>query len=132
MQNPEKISNPNQKWFMVEIIEKLEPAARNESKDLRRVTTYGNFHLIKASSADEAYEKGVKLGQESSMVFTNSDKVEMEWSFLGIGELLPIYEDIQDGAELMYTDYGNISYRRAINMAREKSVLLKAILKTEK
>jgi len=128
MQHPEKISNPDRKWFMVEIIEKLEPVERDESKDLRRVTTYGNFHLIKAESADEAYNRGIKLGQESNLVFTNSDKVEMEWSFVGIGELLPIYEDIEDGAELMFTDYGNISHKRAMKMARDKTELLTAII----
>ena len=127
MEKVERISNPDRKWFMVEIIEKFEPVIHDDAKDLRRVTTYGNFHLIKADSAEEAYEKGIKVGEKSNYTFTNSDKQEMESSFIGIGELLPIYEDIEDGAELMYTDYGDISHRRAIRMARNKTELLAAI-----
>jgi len=48
MNSSEKISNEYRKWYIVEIIEKCEPVNRNEGQDLRRVTTWGNHHLIKA------------------------------------------------------------------------------------
>ena len=79
---------------------------RNEKQDLRRVTTWENHHLIKAESPEKAFDKAVKL--------------EMESIFVGIGELLPIYEGIEDGAELMWNDYGFISNRRTMRMPYEK------------
>lgn len=127
MNSNEKISNENRNWFIVEIIEKCEPVSRNDKNDLRRVTTWGNHHLIKANSPEEAFDKAIKLGKEKNYKFTNSDKVEMESIFVGIGELLPIYEDIEDGAELMWNDYGFISNRRTMKMPYKKEELMKLI-----
>lgn len=128
MSTVEKISNEKGNWFLVEIIEKVEPVDRNEKQDLRRVTTWGNHHLIKADSPEKAFDKAVKIGKEGEYVFTNANKVEMEWIFVGIGDLLPIYEDIEDGAELMWTDYGYISNRRTMRMAYEKEELMKSVI----
>lgn len=127
MKNVEKISNKNGNWFIVEIIEKCEPVKRDEKQELRRVTTWGNHHLIKADSPEKAFDKAVKLGKEAEYKFTNTDKIKMEWIFVGIGELLPIYEDIEDGAELMWNDYGFISNRRTMRMPYEKKELMKLI-----
>ena len=127
MKIQEKISNEKRNWYIVEIIEKCEPVDRNEKQDLRRVTTWGNHHLIKADSPEKAYDKAVKLGKEAEYKFTNTDKIEMEWIFVGIGELLPIYEDIEDGAELMWTDYGFISNRRTMKMPYKKKELMELI-----
>jgi len=127
MKNVEKISNKNGNWFIVEIIEKCEPIKRDEKQELRRVTTWGNHHLIKADSPEKAFDKAVKLGKEAEYKFTNTDKIEMEWIFVGIGELLPIYEDIEDGAELMWNDYGFISNRRTMKMTYKKKELIKLI-----
>jgi Domain of unknown function (DUF4288) len=128
MKFQEKISNENGNWYIVEIIEKCEPVDRNEKQDLRRVTTWGNHHLIKADSPEKAYDKAVKLGKEAEYIFTNTDKTEMEWIFVGIGELLPIYEEnIEDGTELMWRDYGFISDRKTKRLVIEKKELLKDI-----
>lgn len=127
MKHVEKISNKNGNWYIVEIIEKCEPVERNEKQELRRVTTWGNHHLIKADTPEKAFDKAVKLGKEAEYKFTNTDKIEMEWIFVGIGELLPIYEDIEDGAELMWNDYGFISNQRTMRMPYEKKELMKLI-----
>ena len=127
MKSQEKISNEKGNWYIAEIIEKFEPVDRNEKQDLRRVTTWGNHHLIKADSPEKAFDKAVKLGKEKNYKFINSDKIKMESMFVGIGELLPIYEDIEDGAELMWNDYGFISNRRTMRMPYEKKELMELI-----
>jgi len=132
METPEKISNQNKQWYLVEVIEKCEPVDKDKTSDLRRVTTWGNIHLIKAISSEEAYDKGVKIGKGGAFKFNNSDNVEMEWSFVGIGDLLLIHEDIEDGAELMWTDYGDITNKRAQSFAKSKEELVRNISKSEK
>lgn len=128
MESTDKISNKNREWYIVEIIEKCEPPIHNESQDLRRVKTWGNHHLIRAKSGEEAYEKAITLGKEGEFRFINSDGLELEWSFVGIGDIIPIYEDnIEDGTEIMWTDYGNISNRKAERFARDKKDLLQSI-----
>ena len=128
MESTDKISNKNGEWYIVEIIEKCEPPIHNKKQDLRRVKTWMNHHLIKAKSGEEAYDKAIKIGKEGEFKFKNSDNLELEWSFVGIGDIIPIYEDnIEDGTEIMWTDYGNISNRRAERMARNKKELIEFI-----
>lgn len=128
----EKIEIKNNNWYIVELIEKCEPVIRNENQDLRRVSTWGNFHIVKAETPKIAYEKAVKIGKDAEFKFINSDKLEMEWIFVGIGNLIPIYEDIQDGSEIMWEDYGFISNRRAERFAlSEKELLENVKLKKE-
>ena len=68
------------------------------------------------------------MGKEAEYKFINTDKIEMEWIFVGIGELLPIYEEnIEDGAEIMWKDYGFISDRRAKRFVFDKKELLDEI-----
>jgi hypothetical protein len=127
----EKISVENTKWFIAEIIEKCEPVNRNETQELRRVQTWGNFHIIKAETPKIAYDKAVKIGKDAEYKFTNSDNLEMEWIFIRIGNLIPIYEDIEDGSEIMWENYGNISNKRAMRFPISEEKLL-AELKEKK
>jgi hypothetical protein len=127
----EKILIENGNWYIAEIIEKCEPVNRNESQELRRVKTWGNFHIIKAESPKIAYDKALKIGKNGEYKFNNSDNIEMEWIFIGIGNLIPIYEDIEDGSEIMWEDYGNISNKRAMRFPISKEKLL-AELKEKK
>lgn len=121
------MSKKNEDWYIVEIIEKCEPVDRNEEQDLRRVITWGNHHLIKADSPETAFDKATKLGKETEYKFINADKVEMEWVFVGIGELVKVHEEIKDGAELMWTDYGFISNRRTMRMPYKKEELMEIL-----
>ena len=114
-------------WFLVEIIERCEPADSNQKQDLRRCIVWGNYHLIKATSPDKALDKAEKLGKSGNYTFTNSDKLKMKWEFIGIGDIIPIYEDIEDKAELMWTDYGFISARRSNRFSKTKKELLKGL-----
>ncbi|MCF6142502.1 DUF4288 domain-containing protein [Flavobacterium sp. K77] len=128
MEENEKISNEKGTWYIAEIIEKREPVNRNKENDLRRVVTWGNFHLIKAENPKVAYEKAVKIGKEGEIRFTNSDKVEMEYVFVGIADLIPIYEDsIEDGCEIMWTDYGVMTNRKTEKFARSEKELIENI-----
>ena len=118
-----KIIN-NGDWFLVEIIEKYEPVDTDKTQELRRVTTYGNYHLINAATPSQAYDKAVKIGKRSNYKFTNSDKVKMKSEFLGIGDLLTIHENLEDGAEIMWNNYGFISAKRSEKIVRTKKYLI--------
>ncbi|KFF19869.1 DUF4288 domain-containing protein [Flavobacterium hydatis] len=132
MNNQDKISNENKNWYIVEIIEKCEPVKRNEEQELRRVTTWGNFHLIKAENSKIAYEKAIRIGKSGEYKFVNSENLEMEWIFVGIADLIPIYdENIEDGCEIMFEDYGLISNKRAMKFALTEDELLEKIKRSK-
>ena len=119
----EIIINKNN-WFIAEIIEMYEPLNSDTSKELRRITTYGNYHLIKAETPSQAFDKAVKIGKQSNYEFINSNNIKMKSEFVGIGDLVPITENIEDGAEILWNDYGQITARRTLKMNRSKKELL--------
>lgn len=122
----EKIDNSKGHWYLAEIIVRFEPEERDEANDLRRGTTWGNFHLIKAGSPEEAYAKAEKLGEDHNYTYSSHDR-EIASIFVGVGDLLPIYEDIEDGAEIMWRDYGSISSKKAKRLVSTKEELLGSI-----
>ena len=127
----DKIVN-KKNWFLVEIIERLEPVDSDSTNSLRRCTVYGNFHLIKASTVDKAYDKAEKIGKSGNYNFKNADKRNMKWEYVGIGDIVPIYEDIEDKAEILWTDYGFISAKRSDKFAKTKTDLIKRLKRKSK
>lgn len=113
-------------WFLVEIIEICEPANAESSDDSKRVTTWGSYILINAPTPSKAFDKAVKIGKIGAYSFKSRGKI-MKWKFAGIGDLLPIYEDLKDGSEIMWRDYGNIRAKRIDKIVKTKKELLKDI-----
>ncbi|PSR52302.1 DUF4288 domain-containing protein [Adhaeribacter arboris] len=131
MKPVEKIINKGN-WFIAEIIERTEPADTDKTKPNRRCTVWGNYHLVKADSLEEAYDKAEKLGADYNYTFKNDQGVEMEISFVGIGDFLPLYEDLEDGAEILWTDYGQISAKSADKFIKPKEEWIEAASKVKK
>jgi hypothetical protein len=53
--------------------------------------------------------------------------MKMKSEFLGIGDLLPIYEDLEDGAEILWHDYGFISAKRSEKIVKTKKELMSGL-----
>ena len=68
----------------------------------------------------------MKIGKSGNYTFKSLGK-KKKWKFSGIGDLIPIYENIEDGAEIMWTDYGSISLKRTNKIVRTKKELLKGL-----
>jgi hypothetical protein len=60
---------------------------------------------VKASSLDEAYDKVVQVASTNTTPYKNAEGAEVKWIFEGVTELLPVYEEIEDGAEIMWSEY---------------------------
>jgi|SRR5882762_3240235 len=63
-----------------------------------------NLILIRAASPEEAYEKAMKHG------FDSEDNVKIDGQkgrckFKGLKDLVRIYDDLEDGAELVWQEY---------------------------
>jgi Domain of unknown function (DUF4288) len=71
----------------------------------RRFLTWENTALIKAKSLREAHQKLVKLGKGQTKPYKGGpDAVDVRWLFEGVIELLPVYEEIADGGEIMWAE----------------------------
>lgn len=71
----------------------------------RRFVSWENTVLVKARSIEAAYTKIEKIGKKASKPYKGGSKgVAVQWEYLGITELLPVYEQIADGAEIAWTE----------------------------
>ena len=63
-----------------------------------------NLTLVRADSREEAYEKALRFGAEEESTYSNSDGQTVNARFRGLRDLYVIYDELEDGAELLYEE----------------------------
>ena len=118
-----KIRN-NGDWFIASLCMRNEPGVCDQNDGNARNITWINTHLIRAKSLSAAYEKATTIGKLGNG-HDVCRKGNWNWRFVGIWDLVPIYDDIGDGEELYWTDYGRITNR----VARRRCITKKQVIK---
>lgn len=85
-------------WFLAEIIEEIQVAGDEQN------IVHINLVLIRARSDEEAYEKAMANGREGEISYENIDGKMVTSRFLGLRNLLAVYNDLNDGALLIYEE----------------------------
>lgn len=71
-----------------------------------RFYSWENTILIKADDLDEAYDKTVHIAEEATEPYKGGpDAVDVQWQFAGVTQLLPVYEALEDGCEIMWAEH---------------------------
>ena len=104
-------------WFLAELIQQFE-YANDDKRDV-----WINTILVKANSPEEAYEKALKFGESYNDRYINPDGIEVTVTFRGLRNLYLIYEDLEDGAEILYEDIEEISEEEIAAMVTPKEQL---------
>jgi hypothetical protein len=86
------------RWYIADLLEEI--TISGESKNV----LHRNSILIRADSPEEAYEKAGNFGRNSETSYLNSKNQNVSIKFRGIAELDVIRDQLEDGAELMYTE----------------------------
>ena len=81
-----------------------------------RCPVWENTRLVRAKNREEAYRKAISLGKAGMPSKTFGG----EWRFAGLSMLLPVYDEIEDGAEILWDDHGSISVKRIKRMVKSK------------
>jgi Domain of unknown function (DUF4288) len=72
-----------------------------------RFTAWENTIIVKAQSIEEAYDKTVAVASaETAPYLGGDDGVAVQWVFEGVTTVVPIYEKLTDGAEIMWEKHG--------------------------
>ena len=67
----------------------------------RRCQTWVNSILVQAPSIEQAYDKAIKIGKNNySIRYKAASGRICSWKVLGLSSLVPIFEDIEDGAKI--------------------------------
>jgi hypothetical protein len=83
----------------------VELADRKKSSSKKRFLCWENTVLVKAKSMQEAHRKVVKVGEGHTSPYKGGPAaVDVQWVFEGVIDLLPVYEEIDDGAEIMWAE----------------------------
>jgi hypothetical protein len=107
--------------YLLRFVELDEPG--NEDPDARFMA-WENTVIVRARDLDEAFRKIELVGMQGTEPYQGGPEgVPVRWIFEGITELLPIYEPLEDGAEIMWEERDAESLRSL----RERSMSLEQI-----
>jgi hypothetical protein len=104
-------------WFLAEPIQQFTLANGDGP------SVWVNTVLVKANSIEQAYEKALKFGEAYNEKYVNSDGIEVTASFRGLRNLYLIYDQLEDGAELLYEEFDEISEEEIAEMVKPKEQL---------
>ncbi|MFT3736686.1 MAG: DUF4288 domain-containing protein [Rhodocyclaceae bacterium] len=89
-----------------------------------RFVSWENTVLVKASTIEAAFTKVEKIGQKNSKPYEGGQQgVHVQWEYLGVTEVLPIYEDIEDGAELAWIERAPRKLKNLKQRVKPKSAI---------
>jgi hypothetical protein len=113
-------------WWIASYIARAawddEPKASPNS----RCVAWKNTIVINAQDRQIAYKKALIIGRghsKASAFWHPRTKRTGRWVFVGLTSLLPIYEALEDGAEILWTEYPNRTIRKIHSLAKKKHEL---------
>jgi uncharacterized protein DUF4288 len=113
-------------WWVASFIERLELSGEDRANLRRRCLAWENTILLRAPDRDRAYAKALRiarLGRTRAW-----DTVDLKtgrrgrWVFEGLTELLPVYEPLADGSEILWRKHRK-TVRGLRKRVRTKSTL---------
>ncbi len=109
-------------WYVCAyLLRFIETAASSNEDPDAKFLSWENTVLIQASSIDEAYEKTTKIGRQGTKPYKGGPQgVDVQWIFEGVTEILPIHEEIEDGAEIMWCERTPRKLKNLRKMIRAK------------
>lgn len=84
-----------------------------------RCLVWQNTRLIRARNRDEAYRKAVRLAGVGDGSRTQGG----HWRSVGISLLLPVYEDIEDGVEILWEESKSMPVSKIQRLVKTKRQL---------
>jgi hypothetical protein len=108
-------------WWIASYLERFEYYNEDRRRLGRRCTAWENTVLIKARTRDHAWRKATALGRlsEGSEAWDETGR-KGQWRYEGLTSLLPVYEDLEDGAEILWVEHSRCTVRRIKAMAKSK------------
>ena len=109
-------------WYVGTYIIRFIELNKECNDDLeKRFIAWENTRIIQAISLNEAYDKLVKEASLSCKPYKGgTEGVPVQWVFEGVTELLPIYEEFEDGSEIMYREHNPTKLKNLRKLVRGK------------
>ena len=121
---PSKNTSPTG-WWVATIIERFEVEGEDRSNARRRCRAWSNVVLLKARDRHHAYRKAMRYGRDGEKAWPNfQGPGRCRPVFEGLASLIPVYDEFdEDGCEILFDEYKNVSVKRVQSWVREKAEL---------
>jgi len=110
-------------WYIASYIHRFIVIGENNQDLKKRFSAWENTIIIKAKNPDEAYKRAIKIGKQGCKPYTNTAGERVRFIFEGLTSLVPIYEDLEDGAEILWREYENRSLKKIRSWIKAKKEL---------
>ena len=91
-------------WYLVFALLKFKRDDESEKK-IEYEHLWENTYLVRANHPTVAFDKGLKIAKKDEELIEFKGE-KGQWVLVGIKQVLPVYENIEDGSELFWTDIG--------------------------
>jgi hypothetical protein len=93
-------------WYVASyLLRFVEIQAARKNNARQKFLSWENTVLVKARSLEHAYAKVTRIGRGKTRPYRGGPKgIPVRWVYEGITDLLPVYEKVRDGAEIMWTE----------------------------
>jgi Domain of unknown function (DUF4288) len=104
----------------------VEIEATTTANPRRRFHSWENTVLVKAKSFKQAYEKVARIGHSQTESYRGGrEGVLVRWIYEGVTDLLPVYERLRDGAEIMWTRRNPRTVKALRRLVKSKRTFLR-------
>jgi len=105
------------KWYLAELVQELRVAG-----DPRNVI-WRNLTLVRADSPEDAYQEALRLGRDGDTEYDNPQGNRVEVRFRGLSSLDVIHDELENGAELLFSSENSVSEERLAAILQTKESL---------
>ncbi len=89
-------------WYVASYILRFVALNEDNEREAKRFKVWENTILIQASSPEEAYKKVTSYAEKESQPYENNLGQTVRFIFEGLTSLLPVYEELADGSEILW------------------------------
>lgn len=109
-------------WYLgAYLLRFVELKAPKRDDPEKKFLSWENMVLVRAKSLNEAFRKIEKIGKQSSKPYKGgTEGVPVKWDYMGVTEMLPIYEELEDGAEVVWRERSPRTLRKLREMVGNK------------
>ncbi len=104
-------------WFLAEIV--LEIKVEGDSRNV----VHNNWTLVRAHTAEEAYERAVQLGKGQESEYLNPKGKRVQLTFRGLRELDCIDNPLEHGGEVTFQETVGVTEPEIRKMVKPKAGL---------
>ncbi len=115
-------------WYIASYLLRIVEAERQDKQEPEaRFTEWENTILVKADSPEEAYDKTVEVASRFTKPYKGGrEGVDVQWVFEGVTEVLPVYEELVDGAEIIWEERHGVKLKNFRKRALRRKEIRRA------